>query len=88
MVFSTFDMDKFGKISPHNWKERLQIIITVKFESDTSLASADINFAKVRKFTDVCMAATRLVWSGGASLCPYHHKTSVKFHDYEVLYFR
>ena len=35
-VFSTFDMDKLGKIRQHHWKERLDIGKTTKFESDTS----------------------------------------------------
>ena len=34
-VFSTFDMDKLGKILPHHWKERLNIGKIAKFESDT-----------------------------------------------------
>ena len=33
--FSTFDMDKIGKICRHHWNERLNIIITAKFEGDT-----------------------------------------------------
>ena len=35
-------MNKFGKIRPHHWKERLKISEIAKFESDTSLASEDI----------------------------------------------
>ena len=35
-VFSTFDMDKLGKIRQHHWKERLDIGKTAKFESDSS----------------------------------------------------
>ena len=35
-VFSTFDMDKLGKIRQHHWKERLDISKTAKFESDSS----------------------------------------------------
>ena len=33
--FSTFDMDKIGKISGHHWNERLNNIIIAKFEGDT-----------------------------------------------------
>ena len=32
--FSTFDMDKLGKIRRHHWKERLKINKIAKFESD------------------------------------------------------
>ena len=39
--FSTFDMYKLGKIRQHHWKDGLKISKTVKFESDTSLASED-----------------------------------------------
>ena len=35
-VFSSFDMDKFGKIRRHHWKERLNVSKIAKFESDTS----------------------------------------------------
>ena len=35
-VFSTFDMDKLGKIRRHHWKERFNISNTAKFENDTS----------------------------------------------------
>ena len=35
-VFSTFNMDKFGKIPWHHWKEHLKMSEIVKFESDTS----------------------------------------------------
>ena len=33
--FSTFDMDKIGKICGDHWNERLNIIIIAKFEVDT-----------------------------------------------------
>ena len=35
-VFSTFDMDKLGKIRRHQLKELLKISRIAKFESDTS----------------------------------------------------
>ena len=35
-VFSTFDVDKLGRICQHHWKERLNISKTAKFESNTS----------------------------------------------------
>ena len=34
IFFSTFDMDEFGKIRRHHWKERLKISKISKFESD------------------------------------------------------
>ena len=34
IFFSTFDMDKFGKIRRHHWKGRLKISKISKFESD------------------------------------------------------
>ena len=33
--FSTFYMDKLGEIRRHQWKRRLKISETAKFESDT-----------------------------------------------------
>ena len=33
-VFSTFDIDKLGKIHQHHWKEHLKISKIAKFESD------------------------------------------------------
>ena len=36
LCFSTFDMDKLGKIDQHQWKKRLNINKIPKFESDTS----------------------------------------------------
>ena len=33
-VFSTFDMDKLGKIRRHHWKERIKISKIAKFQSD------------------------------------------------------
>ena len=35
-------MDQFGKIRRHHWKELLKISKIAKFESDTSLASENI----------------------------------------------
>ena len=32
--FSIFDIDKFGKICQHHWKEHLKISKIAKFESD------------------------------------------------------
>ena len=34
-VFSTSDIDKLGKICRHHWKQRLNIVVIAKFESDT-----------------------------------------------------
>ena len=34
--FSIFDIDKFGKICQHHWKEHLKISKIAKFESDFS----------------------------------------------------
>ena len=35
-VFSTFKMDKFGKLRWHHWRGRLEMSEIVKFKSDTS----------------------------------------------------
>ena len=40
--FSPFDMDKFGKICQHHWKERLKINKIAKFESDLLKNSEEI----------------------------------------------
>ena len=39
--FSTFDMDKLGKIRGHHWKERLKISKSAKFESDLLKTNED-----------------------------------------------
>ena len=40
--FSIFDIDKFGKICRHHWKERLKISKLAKFESDLLKTNKDI----------------------------------------------
>ena len=53
-VFSTFDMDKLGKIQGHHWKKRLKISELAKFESGNyAWRERRYNAAKLRKFTDV-----------------------------------
>ena len=41
VFFPTFDMDKFGKIRWHHWKDRLKMRKIAKFESDSLNANED-----------------------------------------------
>ena len=44
--FSTFDMDPFGKICRHHWKERLKINKIAKFENDLFKINEDTAFQR------------------------------------------
>ena len=61
--FSTFDLDKFGKICRHHISERLKINKITKFESDLLKAYKDTALQNSRNFTDVCVV-------GGTNLPP------------------
>ena len=58
IFFSTFDMDKFGKIRRHHWKGRLKISKISKFESDL-----------LRSYKDTAPQSREIlqtfVWGGG-----------------------
>ena len=57
-------MDKLGKIRGHNWKERLKISKSAKFESDLLKTNEDINSpSKSRNFN-------RRLTVGGTNLPP------------------
>ena len=46
--FLTFDMDKFGKLCQHHWKECLKISKTTKFESDLlKTIQTSVNFCNL-----------------------------------------
>ena len=71
MVFSTFNMDKVGKICQDHWKEHLNISKIVKFESDAFYASKNIALQS-------CKNLQTFVW-WGASLCPPPYKRLQNF---------
>ena len=48
--FSTFDMDKLGKIRRQHWKELLKIIKIVKFECDLLKTNEDTAPQRGAKF--------------------------------------
>ena len=76
-VFSTFDMDKLGKICQHHWKEHLKISKIAVFESDTCKACRDSS-ASCEKFTEICIV--------GGKFGPPTIQISVKFCNLEELY--
>ena len=93
--FSTFDMDKLGKVRRRHWKA-FPVVASLpifgattgnasavrrlaKFESDC-LSEQRYSAVKLRKFTDVFMG-------GGGKLAPPPHHTKVfKFRNFEELY--
>ena len=63
-IFSTFDVDKLGKIRRHHWKKRLKISKIVKIEN----ALLKTNSSKSRN---------EIIWWGAHSRP--HHKIACKF---------
>ena len=75
IFFSTFDMDKFGKIRRHHWKGRLKISKISKFESDL-----------LKSYKDTAPQSREIlqtfVWGeggGGTNFSPPHHTNLSKF---------
>ena len=74
IFFSTFDMDKFGKIRRHHWKGRLKISKISKFESDL-LTSYKDTAPQSREILQT------FVWGGGGgqNFSPPPQTTPPKF---------
>ena len=60
-VFSTFDLDKLGKIQPHHWKEHIKII---EFESDNYVLRE--RRYNVCKFSQLWVASPADILSGSS----------------------
>ena len=81
-------MDQLQKICWHHWKERQKISKIAKFESDTSYVSDDIA-------PQSCKNLQMFVWWWGGGMggrgfkfVPSTIQKSVKFCNFEELYFR
>ena len=57
--FSTFDVDKLGKICRQHWKERPKISKIAKFESDLVKPGDNIAPQSGENFTDVCIVGAQ-----------------------------
>ena len=70
ILYSTFEVDKLGKIRGHHWKERLKISKIDKFESDLLTTNKD----KASQSSEILQ--TFVWWGLGTDLSPII-KTSV-----------
>ena len=83
--FSTFDMDKLGKIRRQHWKELLKIIKIVKFECDLLKTNEDTAPQSDAKFQRNLYGGG----GGGTKTCPYPTiQTSVNFRNFAALFLR
>ena len=77
-VFSTFDMDKSGKIRRNHWKERHKIIKLPIRKNDLLQTIKIFSSSKLQNFTDACML--------GAKTVPTIQQTSLNFRTFGELY--
>ena len=79
LFFSTFEMDKFGKIRRQHWKERHKISKVAKLECNLLKTNEDTAPQSGAKFQ------RRFVWWWGTNLSPTI-QTSVNFRNFAALY--
>ena len=77
MVFSTFDMDKLGKIRRHHWKSVLKLIKLLSLKL--------ICWKLMKKQLLKVLKIYRLLYGGGTNLHPAI-QTSVNFRNFVELY--
>ena len=79
--FSTFDVDKLGKIRRYHWKKSLKISEIAKFESDLLKTNDEIAPQKREILNTFFMVMVEVV-------VPPTIQTSVNVRNFQELYFR